>query len=342
MKQEIKYNSKFIIKLVTLLLLGSSLHGQSQDVQLNTISETKPVLSRKGSFFFCWGYNRAMYSKSDIRFRGDGYDFTITDVTAKDAPTKTMLTYIKPGAFTVPQYNYRLGYYLTNKVFISLGSDHMKYVINKQAARLTGKVSTGNNAGYYSHTEVLIGEGRFSGNFLGASSVSFSGKKLSRPVHPGDILHSGNGHEDGSILDSLPGGFVSGFEHCDGLNDVSLEIGGIDQLWISHNTKHGFIIQGSIGLGVVIPDTEAYVLGEDAWHNKPGPSYHVAGYSTSGIVGIQFHFYNHFFLQARVKGGYINLPDIRTTVSGGKASQHFLFLESICSFGFSYAFGKKD
>lgn len=338
MKSEIKYT----IKMITILLVCFSIQGQSQDVQTNAVSETKPVLKRKGSFFFSWGYNRAAYSKSDMHFWGNGYDFVLSDVAATDAPTKDLFTYIKPNAFTVPQYNYRLGYYLTDKVFVSLGSDHMKYVIEKQASRLSGKISSGDNQGNYNHTEVVIGEGRLRGDFWGPANVIFSGKKFTRPVHAGDVLHSGNGHEDGSILDSLPGGIVSGFEHCDGLNDVSLEIGGIDQLWISNNTKHGFVIQGSIGLGVVIPDTEAYVLGEEAWHNKPGPSYHVAGYSTSGIVGIQFHFYNHFFLQARIKGGYINLPDIRTSVSGGKASQHFLFLESICTFGFSYAFGIKN
>src|ERR1035437_7146184 len=80
--------------------------------------ETRELFKRKGTFFFYWGYNRAAFSNSDIRLWGDGYDFKITNVSALDEPDKLSKEYINPGTFTVPQYNYRLGYYLTDKIYV--------------------------------------------------------------------------------------------------------------------------------------------------------------------------------------------------------------------------------
>lgn len=271
--------------------------------------DTRELFQRKGKFFFYWGYNRAAYTNSDIHFWGDGYDFTIYDVRAKDHPTKEFITYIKPDAFTVPQYNYRLGYYINDKTFVSLGEDHMKYAIRKQTTRLTGSITKGKNIGSYNNTEVLIGE-------------------------------ESEEDETPSVLDSLPKDFVAEFEHCDGLNDVSLELGRMEQLWIAKSGKHALSVVGTIAAGMVIPDSDADVLGLQAYHNQDKKTYHLAGYSFSASIGFQFDFYKNFFLQTRLKSGYINLPDIKTTLEGGKASQHFSFIEPMLVVGYSRSFGK--
>ena len=289
--------------------------------------ETREIFKRKGNFFFYWGYNRSAYTTSDIHFWGDGYDFTIHDVEAKDEPTTTFKTYIGPTSFTVPEYNYRLGYFLNDKTFISIGEDHMKYHIVKQAVRLNGSITYGSNIGNYDNTEVLVGEGRLSGH-------------LRSPGNSGQVHHGGNGGGSISIIDSLPKGFVSNFEHCDGLNDASLEFGRIEQLWISKNTKHALIVTGTIGSGLVIPDSDASVLGQLAYHNQEKKTYHLAGYSFSASIGVQFDFCKHFFLQTKLKGGYINLSDIKTTIGGGKASQHFGFIEPMFVAGYTHPIGK--
>jgi hypothetical protein len=72
--------------------------------------ETRELFKRKGIFFFYWGYNRAAFSNSDIHFWGDGYDFKITNVMALDEPDPISKEYIGPTTFTIPQYNYRVGY----------------------------------------------------------------------------------------------------------------------------------------------------------------------------------------------------------------------------------------
>ena len=33
--------------------------------------------NNKGKFYVYWGWNHAQYTKSDIQFKGDGYDFTL-------------------------------------------------------------------------------------------------------------------------------------------------------------------------------------------------------------------------------------------------------------------------
>lgn len=289
--------------------------------------DTRELFKRKGNFFFYWGYNRSAYTNSDIHFWGDGYDFTIHDVEAKDEPTTTFKTYIGPTSFTVPEYNYRLGYFLNDKTFISIGEDHMKYHIEKQAARLTGSITYGSNIGNYDNTEVLVGEGRLSGH-------------LSKSGNSEQVHHGGHGGGSISIIDSLPRGFVSNFEHCDGLNDASLELGRIEQIWISKNTKHALTVTGTIGTGMVIPDTDAGVLGQQPYHNLDKKTYHLAGYSFSASIGFQFDFFRHLFLQTRLKGGYINLPDIKTTTLSGRASQHFGFIEPMFVVGYSRSFGK--
>ena len=178
--------------------------------------------------------------------------------------------------------------------------------------RLTGNINKGQNTGTYVNTPVEVGEN-------------------ADDYNPGP-----------SVMDSLPKGFVSNFEHCDGLNDFSFEIGKLDQLWISNNHKHALAVVGSAGLGMVIPDTDADILGQPPKHDMGAnkKAYHLAGYSVSATLGFQLDLFNHAFVLARIKGGYINLPDINTTIYGGKASQHFNFLEQMVVVGYNFYISK--
>lgn len=96
----------------------------------------------KGTFYFSWGYNKDWFSKSDLHFKNnsedynpvtktqnDSYDFTVYDATAKD---RSGFKYILKTGLTVPQYNYRIGYYFNKKhdLGIEINFDHVKYVVN--------------------------------------------------------------------------------------------------------------------------------------------------------------------------------------------------------------------
>ena len=100
--------------------------------------------SDKGSFYFYWGYNRSAYTKSDLHLVGRGYDFTIKNMSASDNPEKLSSTYLDPKWLTVPQFNLRLGYFFKDKWAVSLGYDHMKYLMrHEQDVTLNGFIEPG-------------------------------------------------------------------------------------------------------------------------------------------------------------------------------------------------------
>ena len=293
--------------------------------------------SRKGKLFFYWGYNFSWYTKSNIRFTGSDYDFTIYDVKGTDKPDKKFTTYINPKLFTVPQHNWRIGYYLNDWHSISIGNDHMKYVMPKQKVRMTGTISSGENAGIYDNEIIIVGEN--SGHDHEGGGNSSDGQ-----------THS---HED-TLYAS---GIVTILEHCDGLNDFSVEYGWTGNLWVSKNDKHALAFTGTFSIGGLIPDSEVNVLGaKDPSHgdeahtieglhpehnaSRKNKGYHLAGFSTSVGLGVQVNFFKNLFLLARVKGGYINMSDIITTHEGGRAKQNFGYFEPMLVIGYSFSFHK--
>ena len=97
----------------------------------------------KHRVFAYWGYNRAQFTTSSIHFTGNNYNFILHDVVAKDKPEALSLdNYFNPKNIWIPQYNYRVGWFLNDRWSFSLGLDHMKYVVVKgQLATLTGSIS---------------------------------------------------------------------------------------------------------------------------------------------------------------------------------------------------------
>lgn len=103
----------------------------------------KVVHHHQGSFFIQWGYNRSMYSWSDIHFNGADHDFTLRHVKAQDRKVPfSVKEYFSLKNIWIPQYNYRLGYFLKDRWSLSIGLDHMKYVVDQgQTVRMDGFVS---------------------------------------------------------------------------------------------------------------------------------------------------------------------------------------------------------
>ena len=122
---------KFRIITSALLLLSVFSFGQ------NDVIPTK-----KGKFYTAWGWNRGYYTKSDIYFSGQNYNFTLKDVKAVDRPYNFDPTvHLNPAKLTIPQTNFRLGYYFHEKYSFVFGIDHMKYVmIQDQQVKIDGKI----------------------------------------------------------------------------------------------------------------------------------------------------------------------------------------------------------
>lgn len=113
-------------------------------------AQAPEVVHLRHRVFANWGYNRAQYSVSNIHFDGPGYDFILHDVAAVDEPKPfSFAVYLDPRDLSLPQYNYRLGWFLNDKWSFSVGMDHMKYVMTQdQSVRITGTISSARSQQY--------------------------------------------------------------------------------------------------------------------------------------------------------------------------------------------------
>jgi hypothetical protein len=111
--------------------------------------------NQKGKWYAMWGWNRDVFSASNIHFWGDNYDFRLRNVVAHDKPEKLGFSpYFHPTKLTIPQTDARVGYFLNNNYSVSFGFDHMKYVMEQsQAVEITGHIGATETAydGDYDH-----------------------------------------------------------------------------------------------------------------------------------------------------------------------------------------------
>ncbi|HTO35479.1 MAG TPA: hypothetical protein VLZ72_04530 [Flavobacterium sp.] len=270
-----------------VLLVAMTLSLQSFSQTESLVSLEKFTTHNKGKIYIYWGGNRDFYSNSDIRFKGEDYGFTLNNVKAHDKPKGWHIDYINPTRITIPQTNFRVGYFITDKYNISLGIDHMKYVM------------------YNDRT------------------VGYSGDYPDRGSY-------GEAISDGNVL--LTEDFLL-FEHTDGLNYVNVEFSRVDDfskyLGIKDTDKIQFNLTGGIGAGILYPKTNATLMEKDRYDD-----FHISGYGISAKAGLNITFWKYLFVQAELKGGYINMGDIKTTPSkADKASQSFYFAETVIAIG---------
>jgi hypothetical protein len=285
---------KKIVVLLTALFFTAS-YAQDQQIP----KQIKFTAHNKGKFYFYWGGNRDSYTKSDIHFKGDHYDFTVYNAIADDKPKGWHLDYVNPSRMTIPQTNFRMGYFINDHYNISVGLDHMKYVMRQyQVANVTGNINIPNND-----------SGSIYNDTYNNTPVDFNENDTNKPFP------------------------LLTFEHTDGLNYVNTEISRFDDVSkifkIGNTDNFQINLTEGIGGGILYPKTNAQILGY-----KRHDDFHVSGYGVSAKVGLNFTIYKFFFIQTELKGGYINMPDIRTTaVTNDTASQHFMFFERIIAFG---------
>lgn len=246
---------------------------------------------RTGRVYAYWGWNRATFTTSNIHFKGDQYDFTLKEVHATDRPTDFKAkTYFNPVSATIPQYNFRVGYWFKPNWNISIGTDHMKYVVQQyQTVGIKGTIAaTGTQYdGSYSDSDITITP---------------------------DLLQ---------------------FEHTDGLNYPNFELRHALDLLTVGKVRVG--ITEGVGAGILYPKTNAVLF-----NNPRNDQFHLAGYGFAGVLGLNIEFFRSFFIQTEARGGFINMPNIRTTpYKEDKAAQHFFFGQWNVVFGASFGTRKK-
>lgn len=243
----------------------------------------------KGSVMVFWGWNRAAYTKSDIHFRGNGYNFQLEDVVAHDRQTPFRANiYFNPGKITIPQVNYRITYFPKNNLGITLGMDHMKYVMDQN------------------------------------QSVAFSGK-INDPVYAAKVKNGNVDLSDGTFLQ---------FEHTDGLNYVNIGAQEYKQLLNKKNIDIFWSYGG--GVGALIPKSNVTLMG-----NERSDRFHLAGFGADLRTAVSMIIWRHIVTQIEGKYGYINMPDVKTTLNNkpDKANQDFAYGQ--VDFGIGYTFNTR-
>jgi len=234
--------------LLVLLLIFCKISVQAQNDNTDTPAdlgksifgnEVKRNFSRKGDFYFHWGYNHSWYGKSDIRFQGPGYDFTLKDVVAHDRQSKLSWDYLNPGLITVPQYNIRFGYFFADNWSVSLAWDHMKYVMDiPQTVAITGTI----------------------------------GASISDPGVPTGALA---GTYNGQMINVTPQMLT--YEHTDGFNYANIELERYDDIWVAPSRETSLTLETGIGGGMMVPrsDVRLFEQGRNNHWNISGYGFSV-------------------------------------------------------------------
>lgn len=136
--------ANFLICILFLAFAFQPAFVNAQEIQTESpLTTAKYTAHNKGKFYIYWGWNRGYYSKSDIHFKGADYNFTIHKAKAHDKQaTFSYHNYFQPDRITIPQTNFRIGYFLSDHYNVSLGVDHMKYVMDDdQMAKVSGYIN---------------------------------------------------------------------------------------------------------------------------------------------------------------------------------------------------------
>ncbi|MGO4875865.1 hypothetical protein ACEN2P_04635 [Pedobacter psychrotolerans] len=223
--------NKYFILVLALLFARRMQAQENQDSpNPNTPSsksifnpEHKRNFSRKGDFYVHWGYNHSWYGKSDIRFTGPNYDFTLKDVVAHDRQSKLSWDWLNPGLVTVPQYNIRVGYFIKDNYSISIGWDHMKYVMDiPQTVAITGHIGA-------NITPENVATGALAGDYNG-QQINVKESMLT-------------------------------YEHTDGFNYANIEVERYDDIWVAPAGNTSLTLETGLGGGLMIPRSDVRLFG---------------------------------------------------------------------------------
>lgn len=127
-----QHYKKLALTLLSCLILASNSFAQNTD-----------YVGKKGQLYFSWGYNKEWYTLSNIHVRQEslGNDYTFRNVIGKDKPGWNDKSIFKQ-PISIPQYNYRLGYWFKDNWGFEINFDHTKYQVEQQQLlHLEGKMN---------------------------------------------------------------------------------------------------------------------------------------------------------------------------------------------------------
>jgi hypothetical protein len=121
---------------MAMLLSFSFFNASAKNIKLHFV--------QNGKFYLSWGYNTEWYTHSTVHIRQNslGNDYEMLKVKGHDHRGWDTGLFNKD--LTIPQYNYRLGYFFSKNQdwAIELSFDHTKYIIaDGQSVHIKGKLN---------------------------------------------------------------------------------------------------------------------------------------------------------------------------------------------------------
>lgn len=149
---------RYIVFLLLIFGLSQKSFSQIEGIEVDVLKSSDQ--GQKGKLYAYWGWNISWYTDSDIHFKGEGFDFVLEGAEAIDKqPPFAFDPYFHPTKITIPQTNFKVGYYFSPLWDLSLGFDHMKYVLRQgQTLNISGTVNLGSedHDGTYNNDEKIL------------------------------------------------------------------------------------------------------------------------------------------------------------------------------------------
>ena len=178
--------------------------------------------------------------------------------------------------------------------------------------------------GYYFKTNYSVSIGIDHMKYVARSGQAV---KISGIIENSGTIYDGVYNNKTVLLEE----FFLEFEHTDGLNYINAEIRRFDDLFAFHKSIKMNLFYGT-GIGFIYPKTNSLLLNNDRYDQ-----FNLAGYGLHALFGVGFTFFKHLIIKTELKGGYVNMPNIRTTLNkSDSASQSFFFGQYNFSLGGSF------
>ena len=178
--------------------------------------------------------------------------------------------------------------------------------------------------GYYFKTNYSVSIGIDHMKYVARSGQAV---KISGIIENSGTIYDGVYNNKTVLLEE----FFLEFEHTDGLNYINAEIRRFDDLFALHKSIKMNLFYGT-GIGFIYPKTNSLLLNNDRYDQ-----FNLAGYVLHALFGVGFTFFKHLIIKTELKGGYVNMSNIRTTLNkSDSASQSFFFGQYNFSLGGSF------
>ena len=125
-------------------------------------------------------------------------------------------------------------------------------------------------------------------------------------------------------------GFIE-YEHTDGANYWMINFVKRKNVWQINNQKSQLDILVKPGIGLVIPRSDTWVLGEPR-----NDKYHVSGYVAGLESGLRGLLFKKLVTEFTVKGAYANYADV-LLYGSGRARQHWWSFQYIMLVGYQFS-----